>query len=279
MVHGPMLLTTGVHMDHGSNAPKKTLGQHWLEDKATLERISNLAGIKKDEAVLEIGPGLGTLTKFITEKAGRVIAVELDTKLVNELLARVNVDNLEVVNQSILDYDLTSLPHNYKVVANIPYYLTSNLVRVLSESTNPPKLVVLLVQKEVAQRIAAKPGDMSLLSITAQFYWDIELDQVVPSYLFTPPPKVDSQIIKLERREEPAISDIDTKKFFRLVKIGFSARRKTLVNSLTNGFRIEKGQVNDMLNESGINPLIRPQMLSIEDWNKIYKICISKNLI
>jgi 16S rRNA (adenine1518-N6/adenine1519-N6)-dimethyltransferase len=156
------------------------------------------------------------------------------------------------------------------VVANIPYYLTSNLIRVLSESINPPAEVALLVQKEVAERVAAKPGDMSVLSVTAQFYWEVTLGQVVPARLFTPPPKVDSQILILKRRPKP-LFEVDTKGLFRLVKAGFNNRRKTLLNSLSGGLQKPKDEISTMLESAGIKPTARPQELSLEQWYELYK--------
>jgi 16S rRNA (adenine1518-N6/adenine1519-N6)-dimethyltransferase len=157
------------------------------------------------------------------------------------------------------------------VVANIPYYLTSNLVRNLSESTNPPSVAVLLIQKEVAERIAAQPGQMSLLSVTAQFYWDVALDMMVPAKFFTPPPKVDSQVIVMNRRPEPLFPDVVPKEFFRLVKAGFSARRKTVLNSLSGGLGVDKPTVKSLLETANIIPTARPQMLSLEDWYRLYR--------
>ncbi len=260
-------------------SPKKSLGQHWLNDELTLQNICALAEIKPDDTVLEIGPGPGSLTKLLVDQASQVIAVELDNYLAGSLKVNVSADNLAVVNESILDFDLTTLPPDYKLVANIPYYLTSNLLRVLSETSNPPSLIVLLVQKEVAQRVAANPGSMSILSVTTQFYWEVGLSEIVPAKMFTPPPKVDSQMLLLIRREKLLYPDVDDKAFFRVVKVGFSARRKTLLNSIANGFRIEKVIVEEMLAQAGIDPNTRPQMLSLDDWYKIYQACISKKLV
>jgi 16S rRNA (adenine1518-N6/adenine1519-N6)-dimethyltransferase len=150
---------------------KKSLGQHWLKDEASLTAICDAAELTQTDTVLEIGPGQGSLTSQLVRRAGKVIAVELDEYLASEIPFRVTDDNLEVVQGDILKFDLTQLPFGYKVVANIPYYLTSNLIRILSESPNPPSVMVLLVQKEVARRIAAKPGQMSLLSVSAQLYY------------------------------------------------------------------------------------------------------------
>lgn len=257
-----------------SNAPtpKKSLGQHWLHDEASLTAMCDAAGISSGDIVLEIGPGLGTLTKLLVKRAKAVVAVEFDAQLAKSLPGRVTANNLEIVHEDILSFDLTSLPPNYKVAANIPYYLTSNLVRVLSESPNQPACAALLVQKEVAERITAGPGDMSLLSVTAQFYWDVTLDRLVEAELFTPPPKVDSQIVVLRRRAETLFDDIDAKDFFRLVKAGFSQRRKTLLNSLSAGLHLDKPAVIGMCSAAQIDPKRRPQTLSLTEWYNLYLV-------
>jgi 16S rRNA (adenine1518-N6/adenine1519-N6)-dimethyltransferase len=259
-------------MSSDLNTPKKSLGQHWLSDLQVLSDIVESANLTKEDTVLEIGPGLGTLTKLLTEKARKVVAVEKDEALVQKLAHTIAKSNLEVVNQDILRYDLTTLPAGYKVVANIPYYLTSNLIRTLSESTNPPSRVVLLVQKEVAERVAARPGSMSLLSVTAQFYWQVSLGQVVLAELFTPPPKVDSQVLILTWRPEPLFSEVDTPAFFRLVKAGFSQRRKTLLNSLSAGLSLSREAAEILLQTAKLDSQARPQTLSLEDWYALYRV-------
>lgn len=251
---------------------KKSLGQHWLNDPATLEDICDAAELTADDTVLEIGPGPGTLTKYLTEQAKQVVAVEFDDRLAVELPRRVPAENLEVVHQDILSFDLTQLPPNYKVVANIPYYLTSNLLRVLSESPNAPQTIVLLVQKEVAERVAAKPGQMSLLSVSVQLYYETQLNVVVPAILFTPPPKVDSQVLVLKKRSAPLFPNLDTKQFFKVVKAGYAARRKTLLNSLAGGLRISKPQVEQILAETQLKPTVRPQELSLEQWYALSQV-------
>lgn len=249
---------------------KKSLGQHWLDDVASLEAICRAADIQPDDTVLEIGPGPGSLTKLLVKKAGRVIAVEFDAKLAADLPGRIKADNLEVVEQDILSFDLNGLPADYKIVANIPYYLTSNLIRVISETPNPPTSATILVQKEVAQRVAAEPGAMSILGVTAQFYWQVGLAQVVRAELFKPPPKVDSQVLILKRRPEPLFPDVDAKSFFRLVKAGFAQRRKTLLNSLSAGLHTDRTKIARLLEVAGIETGRRPQTLSLEEWRRIH---------
>jgi len=249
---------------------KKSLGQHWLSDQATLVKICDSASLKPTDTVLEIGPGAGTLTKILVSKVKQVVAVELDPKLAQTLPQNVVADNLKVVEQDILKFDLGDMPAGYKLVANIPYYLTSHLLRILSESANPPQTVVLLVQKEVAERVTARPGEMSLLSVSTQFFWTASLGSVVPKEVFLPPPKVDSQVLILKRRVKPLFENTAEKAFFRLVKAGFSARRKTLLNSLSAGLRVSKPVAEKLLVKAHINPNCRPQELSLEDWYRLY---------
>ncbi|MDB5166459.1 MAG: putative Ribosomal small subunit methyltransferase [Candidatus Saccharibacteria bacterium] len=253
---------------------KKSLGQHWLTDQTSLQAMVTAAQVEADDTVLEIGPGVGTLTRELIGIVKQVVAVEFDSALAKALPSVVPADNLQVVESDILRFDYTALPPDYKVVANIPYYLTSNLIRQLSETSNQPRTAALLVQKEVAQRVAAKPGDMSLLSVTAQYYWNVSVGMLVPAKLFTPPPKVDSQILILERRDGPLFDDVDVRRFFRLVKAGFSERRKTLLNSLSGGLRLDKPTVQNLLDASGIEARLRPQNLSLENWHDIYKNAI-----
>jgi 16S rRNA (adenine1518-N6/adenine1519-N6)-dimethyltransferase len=248
----------------------KKLGQHWLKDEAVLSSIIELADLKPSDIVLEIGPGLGDLTRQLLKRAN-VIAVEFDDRLAAELPGKLAASNLRVIQADILKFDLTSLPPDYKVVANIPYYLTSNLIRVLSESPNPPQRMVLLVQKEVAQRLAAGPGQMSMLAVSAQLYYEPALGPVVEAEHFEPPPKVDSQVIILERREKPLFNSLDTKIYFRVVKAGFAGRRKKLRSSLAAGLRLSKADADALLAKSGINGDKRAQELSLDDWYSIYK--------
>lgn len=250
---------------------KKSLGQHWLQDELSLDAMVEAAEISLTDTVLEIGPGPGTLTEELVHSAKQVIAVEFDEALAADLPSRVPADNLTVVRNDILSFDLTSLPPDYKVVANIPYYLTSKLLRTLCESTNHFSKAAILIQKEVAERVAAKPGDMSLLSVSVQFYCETSLGPVVKAELFTPPPKVDSQILKLTYRQTPLFPDVDTKAFFRVVKAGFAQRRKTLLNSLSGGLQVSREETTELLDRAGITPTVRAQNLSLDDWYRLYK--------
>lgn len=252
-----------------NTAPKKSLGQHWLRDPASLTAMCDMAHIGSGDTVLEIGPGLGTLTKELTTRAKQVIAVEFDSDLASDLAARVSAANLEVIHSDILTFDLTKLPSGYKVAANLPYYITSKIVRMLLESPNPPRELSLLVQKEVAERMAAQPGDMSILAVAVQYYAVPTLGTLVPARLFTPPPKVDSQIIGLRYREEPLFEDIRTDEYFRVVRAGFGEKRKTLRNSLSGGLRIEKEAAARCLQDAQVNPRSRAEELSLDDWHRL----------
>lgn len=258
------------------SVPKKSLGQHWLSDPDILEDIVQIAKLEAGDDVLEVGPGQGTLTEVLLASGVNLTAVEYDVELYEDLKKItkkfLNSENLTLAHQDILKFDLTNLPEGYKVVANIPYYLTSNLVRLLSESKNPPASITLLVQKEVAQRLCAGPGQMSLLSVSAQNYYEVSLGIVVLAEKFTPPPKVDSQVVHMTRRSQPIINPSDEKIFFRVVKAGFSSRRKTLLNSLSGGLNISKEEISVIINECGINPGNRPQELSLQQWKKLAEV-------
>lgn len=249
---------------------KKSLGQHWLKNTAALKAICQAADLQMSDTVLEIGPGLGDLTRLLIKRAGKVIAVELDSNLA-ERLKKINAPNLEVVEADILKFDFSRLPPGYKIVANIPYYLTGHLFRTLTETSIPPAIAVLLVQKEVAQRIAAQPGNANIISVITQFIYDVSLGREVPAELFKPPPKVDSQVIVLCRREAPLFTDTDYMKLFLVVKAGFSGRRKKLRSSLAGGLRISKGLADDLLKRAKVNGDLRAQSLELRDWYNLSK--------
>ena len=259
--------------------PKKFLGQHWLYDDATLERICDAAAVQAGDSVLEVGPGLGTLTRKLLSRGAIVTAVEFDHDLAGSLTGHLqevgpvrseDLERLKVVESDILRFNLQQLPVGYKVVANIPYYLTSNLIRVLCESPNHFSQAAILIQKEVAERVCAVSGQMSLLSVSTQYYCDVSLGAYVPAKLFTPPPKVDSQVLQLTYREKQLFTDVDTKVFFRIVRAGFSQKRKTLLNSLSAGLGIGRSETAALLAASGIRSQLRAQALSLDDWHRLY---------
>lgn len=254
-----------------SRGPKKSLGQHWLKDPEILADIAEAAELTGDDVVLEIGPGLGTLTSRLLARANSVTAVEFDADLARKLPGQFPGKKLTVVNQDILQFDLNQLPKNYKVVANVPYYIASKIVEKLMTAENKPSIAVLLVQKEVAERIAAEAGNISILSVSVQIFAEAELDIEVPSQFFTPPPKVDSQVVVLRTRNNPLITPEDQRDFFRIVKAGFSAKRKKLRSSLSGGLGIDKSVAEELLKNAGISPDARAEDLAIEDWRRLLK--------
>ncbi|MEK7471773.1 MAG: 16S rRNA (adenine(1518)-N(6)/adenine(1519)-N(6))-dimethyltransferase RsmA [Patescibacteria group bacterium] len=248
----------------------KSLGQHWLFDKTALQHIVNSAEIKASEVVLEIGPGLGTLTHELLAAGAKVVAVEFDKSLAGELQDKFAGKDFELRLENILTFDFGSLPKCYKIVANIPYYLTSHLFRIICETTNRPARAVLLVQKEVAERVTATPGEMSLLAVSVQTYGQVSLGEIVPAKLFSPPPKVDSRVLIIDFYDKPLVGD--TIQFFRVVKAGFSQPRKKLRSSLAGGLRISPAEADKLLQSADIDPARRAQTLSIEEWQKLCKL-------
>ncbi|NCU39096.1 ribosomal RNA small subunit methyltransferase A [Candidatus Saccharibacteria bacterium] len=252
--------------------PDKSLGQHWLTDRTILAAIADSAQLTKQDTVLEIGPGLGTLTSELLRRAGRVIAVEYDETLARKLPGQFPGTNLEVITGDILQFNLSTLPQNYKVVANVPYYITSKIVEMLMTAEHKPSVSVLLVQKEVAKRIAAGPGDMSLLALSAQQYAEAKLGIEVPREYFTPPPKVDSQVVILTARQQPLVPVDIQRKFWRIARAGFVNKRKKLRSSISAGLGVTKPTAEDWLHSAAIDPNLRAQDLSIEDWRRLAAI-------
>ncbi|OIP85994.1 ribosomal RNA small subunit methyltransferase A [Candidatus Saccharibacteria bacterium CG_4_9_14_0_2_um_filter_41_9] len=250
----------------------KSLGQHWLRDRDTLAHIVDCAELNSNDTVLEIGPGLGTLTSEILRRADRVVAVEFDSELARKLPSQFPGKNLKVITGDILKFDLSTMPVGYKVVANVPYYITSKIVQTLMTDVNKPSIAVLLVQKEVAERLAAKPGQMSILAVSAQLFAEVTLGDKVPAVLFTPPPKVDSQVVILKTRQTPFLTDVNEADFFRIVKAGFSAKRKKLRSSLSGGLKLSKPEVEEILGRAGISPDNRAETLSLDDWVRLTRI-------
>lgn len=258
---------------------KKSLGQHWLDDESSLAAMCDAADVQEGDVVLEIGPGTGELTQKLLDNGAHVTALEIDDSLHKQLIERFSArSDFHLIKGDIRTFDLSGLQRPYKIVANIPYYLTSHLLRMLSEAEHQPQVAALLVQKEVAERVIAAPGEMSLLSVTTQFYWDVSAGHVVPKELFTPPPKVDSQILILEQRSEP-ILEVDEKKYFQVVKAGFSARRKKLRSSIAAGLRIDKPRAEALLKSAGVNPSDRAQALTLTQWRDIYDQAMGQSLL
>jgi 16S rRNA (adenine1518-N6/adenine1519-N6)-dimethyltransferase len=249
--------------------PKKSLGQHWLKDRLVLADIADEAAITKEDTVLEIGPGLGTLTSELLKRGKRVVAVELDDDLAAKLPGQFPGTDLEVVHQDILTFDLTQLPESYVVVANVPYYITSKIIQLLTTATRKPKRIVLLIQKEVAERLAATAGDMSILAVSAQIYAEVRLGSIVPAEYFTPPPKVDSQVVILDLYQDPVVALNDEKLFFRVVKAGFAAKRKKLRSSIASGLHMSKQDAEKLLKDANLNPDDRAEALAIADWLRL----------
>jgi dimethyladenosine transferase len=250
---------------------KKELGQNWLRDRGMLEAIVDEADLSAGDTVLEIGPGLGTLTSELLRRAGNVVAVELDSERAAKLPAQFPGKNLTVINEDILSYDLERLPTGYKVVANVPYYITSKIIEKLMTASNRPSVIVILVQKEVAERIVARPGGMSILAISAQIFAKTHLGIEIPRQFFTPVPKVDSQVVVLEMRDKPLVLEKDQKAFFRVVKAGFANKRKKLRSSMSAGLAISKSDTEKLLRQAGIDPDLRAEDLSIDDWIRLMR--------
>lgn len=250
---------------------KKELGQHWLTDRFILGEIADAAQIAPTDTVLEIGPGLGTLTSELLGRAHDVVAVEFDSELARKLPGQFPGKKLTVVNQDILSFDTSTLPKDYVVVANVPYYITSKIIEMLMTTQNKPKTTVLLIQKEVAERIAAAAGDMSMLALGSQVFAEASLGIEVPREFFTPPPKVDSQVVILHTRPKPLVPEAEQKRFFTLARAGFGEKRKKLRSSLSGGLRVDKQTIDSYLSKAGIDPEARAQELSVDDWQRLMK--------
>lgn len=245
---------------------KKHLGQHWLKDKTTLESIVRHAKIQKGDSVLEIGPGEGYLTEVLIDEGANVVAVELDDSLSEHLEDKFSSLPFKLNKLSILDFDFSTLQVGYKIVANIPYYITNQLFRILTNISNMPSVAVLLVQKEVAERVSAKPGHMGLTSVVAQLLYEVEQGEVVKANMFDPAPKVDSQVLVLTKRPKPLFDKETTYAIVRLAKMCFSQRRKTLENSLSAGLHLPKDEIAKILSNAHLSGTVRPQELSLTQW-------------
>ncbi len=244
--------------------PKKNLGQNFLVNQSVLEKI--MPHIQQNDTVIEIGPGLGTLTKELSKKSGRVVAIEKDTKMCEILKETLkDLENTDVVHADILNIEISELKvKNYKVVANLPYYVSTAIIRKFLETKNSPKKMIVTVQKEVAQRICAHPPDMSVLSVSVQFYAEAEILFKISRNAFWPPPKIDSAVLEIIPKENLPL--VEPSSFFKTVKAGFSRPRAQLLNNLSKELKLNKENVKSLILKSDIDPKQRAEKLTLNDW-------------
>lgn len=255
--------------------PHKGLGQNFLQDPIALEKIISAAEIQATDTVLEIGPGLGSLTRYLAAAAKAVVAVELDQHLLPPLkTVLAPYGNVSLIHGDILELNTSELVRekNYLVVANIPYYITSAVIRHLLESETRPRRIVLTIQKEVAQRICEKPGDMSLLALSVQVYGKPHIATYIPASAFIPSPNVDSAVLVIDIYPTPLIPADLLDKFFKLIKAGFSQKRKTLRNALSAGLSVSTKNATELLGRAAIDPMRRAETLSIEEWQRLCEV-------
>ena len=263
----------------------KNLGQNFLINEEVVKNIVGCSNIEKEDLVIERGPGLGTLTKYLLEKAGKVICIELDTKMLQILEDRFSLyNNFELINNDVLKVDLKNIIKkekeegkikNVKIVANLPYYITTPIIMKLLEEELELESITVMIQKEVADRLIATPGEKNTGAITYSVYYyaDSEAIMEVPNSSFIPEPEVTSKVIKLNIRKEPAVKPKDKEKMFKIIKYAFMQKRKTLLNSLTNnGVFKNKTQGTEILNSLGIKENVRPEELTLEQFEKISNI-------
>ncbi len=277
--------TKGLLRHFGLRA-RKGLGQHFLIDEGVLQLISSSAELTTADVIIEVGPGLGVLTRELARQAGWVIAIELDNKLAAILKQSLaSFDNVTILNEDILGIDPAALlneqkaifppsigsPLSYKVIANLPYYITSLVLRHFLEASVKPQIMVVMVQKEVAEAIVAEPGQMSLLSVSVQFYGKPRIIGYVPAQCFHPPPEVDSAILRVDLYPQLPVAVRDSTSFFKLVRAGFTASRKQLVNSLAQGLGLPKAEVLSLLIEADIVPQRRAETLTLEEWAQLWR--------
>lgn len=263
-------MTTRATASHANRRPKKSLGQHFLIDPGIANRIVAAAALAESDTVIEVGPGTGILTRRLVRQAGVVVAVELDSRLAQELPSRLGEpNNLVVHNEDARNTDPNRLldpATAYKVVANLPYYAAAPIIRHFLEANPAPNQMVVMVQREVGEAMTAVPGSMTLMSVATQFYARASVVTQVPPRAFRPPPKVSSTVVKLDVHESPYVEVGSTECFFDLVRAGFAAPRKQLRNSLMQGTGASADVVTEMLTMCGIDGQRRPATLSMEEW-------------
>ena len=260
----------------------KSLGQNFITDKNVIERIVEGAGPTEDDLVIEIGPGIGVLTAEAAQQAAKVVAIEIDSKLIPILdETQAEYDNVEVINQDILKTDLNgiideqrakgSFSGDVKIIGNLPYYITTPIIMHILENSIRAESITVMMQKEVADRIKASPGNKTYGAISAavQYYCEVEQVVSVPKEVFVPRPKVDSAVLKLTIRDKKPVDLIDEKAFFACIKSGFGQRRKTLLNSLTGTYGLPKDEIRRILEEAGIDPVRRAETLDMNEFAAI----------
>jgi len=258
-------------LEKHETSPLKRLGQNFLIDKGILEKIITAGDIQPTDTILEIGPGLGLITQQLAQKAKKVIAVEKDSKMCRILEETLkDYSNIEIIQKDILKHEIQI--KNYKVVANLPFYLTSHLIRRFLERDAPPREMILIVQKEIAQRICAKPPRMNFLSVSVQFYSKPKITSYISKSSFWPRPEVNAAIIKISEIKKN-IPKINTELFFKIVSAGFSQPRKQLINNLSRKLKPSKEETKKWLLDNNIKPNQRAETLSINDWVKLTKAC------
>ncbi|MFH2104648.1 MAG: 16S rRNA (adenine(1518)-N(6)/adenine(1519)-N(6))-dimethyltransferase RsmA [Parcubacteria group bacterium] len=252
----------------------KRLGQNFLIDQSVVTKIITAADISQQDTILEVGPGLGALTEAIAGRASRVIAVEKDRQLATHLNKRFSrQENIEILSQDIFKLNFTAAglkDRNYKIVANLPFYITSHFLRFILEAEAKPIELILIVQKEVAKRVVAGPGGHSLLSLSVQFYGEPKMIATIDRRSFYPPPAVEAAILKIKVHSRPAIKIDDTENFFCLLKIGFASRRKQLHNNLAAGYKISGQEAQKILMSANLDPTRRAETFSLNEWEKLY---------
>lgn len=252
--------------------PKKSLGQNFLVDPNGLNKVVQAAKVSSEDTVLEIGAGLGSLTYLLAQQSRQVVAVELDTRLIASLReALAGFTNVTICEGDMLKLspDVLIDAERYVVVANIPYYITSALIRHLLEANHKPTRMVLTVQQEVAERILARDGKMSLLALSVQVYGKPELKARIPAGCFYPPPEVDSAVLSIELYEEPLVPSGSLDLFFKLAHAGFAQKRKTLRNTLATGMNESPAWAERLLTTAGIDPQRRAETLSMQEWRQL----------
>jgi len=270
----PPLDVTHILKRYGLRADKK-LGQNFLQDDFALLKICESAEISDSDSVLEVGPGLGSLTRYLAVSSANLTVVELDPDLLPPLKWILKpYPHVKILHGDILKLNIAEIikTPNYIVAANIPYNITSAIIRHLLESEIKPKRIVLTIQKEVAERICEKPGDLSLLALSVQVYGKPSLKAIIPAESFHPVPKVDSAILRIDIYDEPLIPFSMLATFFKLIKAGFSQKRKTLRNSLSAGLHISSQEAESLLASSGIESKRRAETLSIDEWKRLCEV-------